>query len=92
MTTMKPGNEYVVIGHFRIIKDRLFGGKRPKNAPNVDNSSSHEGLGRLDTLPVNINMFVRFCYYLLTLFVTFNSEVRRITALLSLRWKYSSSS
>lgn len=45
---MKSSSESVVIGHFRNIKERLFGAKRPRN----DVVTNEEGVSGFETLPV----------------------------------------
>ncbi|XP_062372987.1 F-box only protein 4 [Sardina pilchardus] len=56
MATINRSNESLVIGHFRNIKDRLFGIKRSKNEPYV--ATDGGCLGGFDTLPVEIQFLI----------------------------------
>lgn len=58
MSTSKNNNEFVVIGHFKNIKDRLFGVRHQKNTGSVDDGAGSEGLSDLDSLPVEIQFFI----------------------------------
>ncbi|KAG5260815.1 hypothetical protein AALO_G00296910 [Alosa alosa] len=59
MATINLRNESLVIGHFRNIKDRLFGVKRSKNEPYVaTDGTGGGGLSGFDTLPVEMQFLI----------------------------------
>lgn len=51
---MKSSSESVVIGHFRNIKERLFGAKRPRN----DVATNEGGVSGFETLPVELQFLI----------------------------------